>query len=244
MNTLFNSIIKTNTKIPSNTHQSQLFVFEYAKENISTKKIIDILLDERVFGDERDYNDKNIYFEDIQKINSFNDLFNGIINNKTGEITYPKNKVANMSCIEKFEYLTDIEGLSNGIAKNFFCATYLQRIRLPKTLPIIGNSAFAFCLNLSDIIIPNSVSIIKSRAFFNCVSLKTLTIPSSVVKIENGVFANSGITNIYMEAVNPPELSWNAFANINHEFTIYVPQKSYNAYMDKWFFVSEHIKGI
>lgn len=237
----FNNIL--NNKKQSNIKKSDL-VFDYVNESISTRKFIDILLDNKMFGDNKDIDDKNIFYKDIQNIKSFGTLFNGNIDNKTGEIIQPKNQINDMSCIEKFEYLENLDGLNNNIPQNFFCAINLQKIKLPKTLPIIGNSAFAFCLNLSDIVIPNSVSIIKSRAFFNCTSLKTLTIPSSVVKIENGVFVNSGITNIYMEPVNPPELSQNAFANINHEFNIYVPQKSYDAYINKWFFVSEHIKCI
>jgi len=61
-------------------------VFDYVNESISTRKFIDILLDNKMFGDNKDIDDKNIFYKDIQNIKSFGTLFNGNIDNKTGEI--------------------------------------------------------------------------------------------------------------------------------------------------------------
>jgi hypothetical protein len=51
---------------------------------------------------------------------------------------------------------------------------------IPNTVQIIGQYAFAGCLNLSDASIPNSVTTIEDNAFSNCRALTSVVIPSSV----------------------------------------------------------------
>ena len=52
----------------------------------------------------------------------------------------------------------------------------------------IGNYAFHYCTNLTNITIPNSVTSIGYRAFYLCKSLTNITIPDGVISIKNQTF--------------------------------------------------------
>ena len=54
---------------------------------------------------------------------------------------------------------------------------------------IICDSAFWYCLSLSEIVIPSSVTSIGDRAFEDCSSLKYISIPKSVVGLNGNPFA-------------------------------------------------------
>ena len=75
---------------------------------------------------------------------------------------------------------------------------------LPEGLKSIGNYAFYYCGNLTDITIPNSVTAIGSYAFSNCSSLSSIVIPDSVVSI--GTVAFRGCNNL-MSVVLPDNLT-------------------------------------
>ena len=61
----------------------------------------------------------------------------------------------------------------------------------------IGESAFTFCSNLTDIVIPNSVTSIGRRAFYDCSGLTGIVIPNSVTSIGSGAFSGcSSLTSI------------------------------------------------
>jgi len=134
-------------------------VFEYENESLSTKKFIDVLIKNKMLGGQHDYNDKNIYVEDIPNITSLGNLFCGGLNKESMSLIKPKNVINDLSCLEKLEYIEDISGIdSNGVCMNLFAASGLNKIKLPKKLKAIGKSAFAFCINLNDIEIPDSVN--------------------------------------------------------------------------------------
>ena len=216
--------------------------FEYEKESIDTKKFINILFENKIFGKNRDYDDKNIYVEEIPQITTLEKLFSGDLDEETMNIIKSKNIVNDMSCVEKLEALTDISGLSNnGEYQNFFAAVDVKKIRLPKTLKTIGKSAFAFCLNLSDIVIPEGVESIKSRAFFDCLALNEIILPESLKELESSVFSNSAIKKIIFKSKVPPIAMKTTFKKIKGDFVIVVPSKSYDEYIRQWSIFADHI---
>jgi len=216
--------------------------FEYEKESIATKKFMNILFKNKVFGKNRNYDDKNIYVDEIPLITALGKLFSGDLDKETMNIIKSKNIVNDMSCIEKLEALTDISGISNdGEYQNFFAAVDLKRIRLPKTLKTIGKSAFTFCLNLSDIVIPEGVESIKSRAFFDCLSLNEIVLPESLKELESLVFSNSAVNKIVFKSKVPPTAMKTTFKGLKGDFVIVVPTESYEEYTRQWSIIGDHI---
>lgn len=59
---------------------------------------------------------------------------------------------------------------------------------IPETVVSIGDYAFAYRKNLSEIAIPSSVTAIGSYAFANCENLKTIEVSQSVKSIQSCVF--------------------------------------------------------
>jgi len=216
--------------------------FEYEKETIATKKFMNILFKNKVFGKNRDYDDKNIYADEIPRITTLDNLFSGDLDKETMNIIKSKNIINDMSCIEKLEALTDISGISNdGEYQNFFAAVDIKKIRLPKTLKTIGKSAFAFCLNLSDIVIPEGVESIKSRAFFDCLALNEIVLPKSLKELESLVFSNSAINKIIFKSKIPPTAMKTTFKGLKGDYIIVVPAESYEEYTRQWSIIGDHI---
>ena len=61
---------------------------------------------------------------------------------------------------------------------------------IPETVVSIGDYAFAYRKNLSEMAIPSSVTAIGSYAFANCENLKTIEVSQSVKSIQSCVFKN------------------------------------------------------
>ena len=59
---------------------------------------------------------------------------------------------------------------------------------IPDSVTSIGDSAFLYCTNLTNVIIPNSVIIIGDHAFDTCLGLTSVVIPDSVTSIGNSAF--------------------------------------------------------
>ena len=60
---------------------------------------------------------------------------------------------------------------------------------IPSSVTSIGDSAFSWCLSLSEIVIPSSVTSIGKGAFLCCRSLSGIVIPSSVTSIGDSAFS-------------------------------------------------------
>ena len=225
-----------------NTDFERPVAFEYEKESIDTKKFMNILFENKIFGKNRDYDDKNIYLEEIPQITTLGKLFSGYLDEGLMNIIKSKNIINDLSCVEKLEALTDISGVSNnGEYQNFFAAVDLKKIRLPKTLKSIGKSAFAFCLSLSDIVIPEGVESIKSRAFFDCLALNEIILPESLKELESSVFSNSAIKKIIFKSKVPPIAMKTTFKGLKGDFVIVVPSESYDEYIRQWSIFADHI---
>ena len=80
------------------------------------------------------------------------------------------------------------EGVT-AIGERVFEGEEMQEIEFPRSLKLIGFSAFANCKNLKEVIIPDGVTHIGSEAFRDCKNLESVSIPTTVEKIEI-VFCN------------------------------------------------------
>lgn len=79
----------------------------------------------------------------------------------------------------------------------------LQSANITESITIIYTETFSGCESLSHIDIPSTVNTIQSRAFYKCKNLSEFTISANLTGIGDGVFSNSGITNIKVDAENP-----------------------------------------
>ncbi|MDD6211018.1 MAG: leucine-rich repeat domain-containing protein, partial [Bacteroidales bacterium] len=79
---------------------------------------------------------------------------------------------------------------------------------IPESVAVIGNAAFADCMNLTSVTIPMSVVKIGKRAFFNC----------------------SGLTEIHLNGLLPPVCEGDCFDNVPVNCKLYVPKGAYGAY--------------
>ena len=70
----------------------------------------------------------------------------------------------------------------------------LTNVNIPSTidgLPVtgIGDGAFYYCINLTNVTIPNSVASIGDWVFYQCTNLTGVTIPNSVTNIGVDTFS-------------------------------------------------------
>lgn len=216
-------------------------VFEYEKESVSTKKIINVLIKAKAFANEKN-SDKNIYEEDIKNVYFFGKLFCGELDKESMSIIKSKNIINDFSCVEKFENLINIDGIcQDGSAQNFFGIVDMTKIRFPKTLKSIGKSAFAFCVNLNDIEIPDSVNSIQSKAFFGCSLLETIELGENINELQSMCFGNSGIKKIIFKGEKVPVVMKTTFKNMRNDFIIEVPENAYDKYISEWSIIADHI---
>ena len=94
---------------------------------------------------------------------------------------------------------------------------------IPNNIKRIGDYAFVFCADLTEITIPESVETIGISAFNYCENLTSVSIPSSVTSLGayafNSCTSLSGVT-IYCQT--PPEIGRSCFQN-GPSYPIYVP---------------------
>lgn len=81
----------------------------------------------------------------------------------------------------------------------FSWCTDLTEITIPESVTSIGDHAFSGCLSLTQIAIPEGVTSIGGYAFTFCSSLKEITIPESVTSIGDDAFYGcDNLTNVYV----------------------------------------------
>lgn len=84
------------------------------------------------------------------------------------------------------------------IGENAFAyCTNLTNIDIPETTTIIGHGAFANCTSLSEILLPESVEAIGQKAFYNCEKLDTILIKSTPPALDDSdTFTTNTVTDI------------------------------------------------
>lgn len=87
----------------------------------------------------------------------------------------------------------------------------LKKVTLTKA-SFIGDYAFRYCSNLTDVTIPRSVTYIGYGAFYECKQLKKVFIPNTVSLVKNYAFAYCYNITIYCETESQPrdwDPTWN-----------------------------------
>ena len=134
-----------------------------------------------------------------------------------GSITVP-NTVTNIDA-DAFEYCEKITELT-----------------ILGSITSIGNYAF-YQSKITSITLPNTLTTIGEDAFGECSLLTSFTIPSSVTSIGDYAFEYcTGLTEITVEAVTPPTITYSTFDEVDHTIPLYVPDQSVNDYKaaDYW----------
>lgn len=166
-------------------------------------------------------------------------------------------KKDNENIIHKVQTLIFEEGATSVIAYNFNGLHYLETIALPASLITIGESSFEDCRSLSQVTfaansslttignwafynchelrslaIPEGVTEIGKAAFFGCTYLKDVTLPASIRAIGDNAFALcSKMEKLQVNAVVPPIIAVKTFEDVSREMPVYVPEKSFEAYI-------------
>ena len=93
------------------------------------------------------------------------------------------------------------------------CQSKSNKLEIPNSIKVIGDSAFAGSTYLQQIVIPESVTKIDGAAFVNCTSLQKVVIPESVTEI--GEFAFEGCTALQNVVIpdSVTEIGDSAFLN-------------------------------
>ena len=81
-----------------------------------------------------------------------------------------------------------------GVDVRAFSETKIKRIKIPSTVTLINNYAFANCRILDDVELCEDLQRINSSAFEGCTSLKHIAIPTAVTKI--GISAFEGCNSL------------------------------------------------
>lgn len=100
------------------------------------------------------------------------------------------------------------DGVVNIGDNAFFYCEDLTEITIPESVTHIGWNAFSDCVSLTSITIPDSVTSIETRAFAGCFGLTSITIPASVTYISNDAFSGClNMKNIYVAEGNANYMS-------------------------------------
>lgn len=117
---------------------------------------------------------------------------------------------------------------------------------LPETLKIINNWAFRGWVKATSLIIPEGVTTIGSDAFQSWDSGNTLILPSTIQSVGGYAFAYwKALTEITINAIQPPAIESNTFYSLNSSCVIKVPMSSLSAYKSAagWSTYSSKIVG-
>ena len=77
----------------------------------------------------------------------------------------------------------------------------LESVIIPNTVTEIGELAFGFNYELTNISLPNSIKHIGSSCFSQCSNLENIILPNNLEKIEASTFEDSGIKNIIIPKI-------------------------------------------
>ena len=104
---------------------------------------------------------------------------------------------------------------------------------------------FESCTSLTNITLNEGIEHIDRYTFRGCSSLEQITIPSTVTVLEEGCFYDcTSLKTVFCKPTTPPESSGtNQFGNTHEDIVVYVPQESYEAYVnetDYWLHWSEY----
>ena len=109
------------------------------------------------------------------------------------------------------------------INEDSFANTQIEEAIITEGVQFIGNSAFANCSRLHQVVLPISIKEIGDKAFDNCESLKSVSLPLQLEKIGIEAFKGTGIRTITI----PKSVYWigeKVFSECKQMENIVVPE--------------------
>lgn len=102
------------------------------------------------------------------------------------------------------------------------------------SLLAIGQQVFQNCTSLTTIDFPDTLNNIKPQAFRNCTSLTSISFGGDIVKMFDYVFSGcTSLNRIDIDAVIPPTLGTEVFANVQYGGDLYYPLgANYNEWLN------------
>ena len=82
------------------------------------------------------------------------------------------------------------------VAENGFNSSAVKSVQIPKSIKVIGKTAFYGCEQLSSVFFYNGVTEIQEGAFYGCVAIEEIKLPESVKTIGNSAFTATAISNL------------------------------------------------
>lgn len=149
---------------------------------------------------------------------------------------YGCSKLAN---VVLYENLTEIKDNA------FTNCTSLVEIKLPDNVSKLGKEVFSDCANLEKITLPDSLISIEEEAFVNCTKLKEIVFGYNLVGIGNRAFygcqnlekvvISTGNDMVYGGSETFGKISDENHDDTSQNLKIYVPEQSYNKYINNEF---------
>jgi len=117
-------------------------------------------------------------------------------NNVLPYLPYPYTNISPFLRNDRIKSLIIEDGVTSIGDYAFMFASEITDIKLPDTLVSIGDNAFCQCSYLKEIKIPDSVTSIGDNAFSGCEYLKEIIIPDSVTSIGEAAFSGYRLERI------------------------------------------------
>ena len=117
---------------------------------------------------------------------------------------------SNSSTLKTIRFENDNK-LSTLYSRAFFNCSNLTTVDFGENSKLIsiGESVFENCSNLTEIKLPSTVLIIYEKAFAGCTAMNSIIIPKGVKKMEGGVFSGWGKNQtIYIENLTEKPSDW------------------------------------
>ena len=90
------------------------------------------------------------------------------------------------------------------IGKDVFNKTYIESVSIPASVKVIGDTAFAGCEHLKEVLIADKSQLeqIGASAFYLCPSLESIRIPASLKEIGTGAFSEcDSLKTVYLDDI-------------------------------------------
>lgn len=118
------------------------------------------------------------------------------------------------------------------------CPGGVAEVTIPSSVTVIGEAAFEYCRELTQIKIPDSVKEIGNDAFYGCSKLTSLTLGAGLTKIGESAFYNcEELASVTSKNPVPPVVTSWTFESVNKSTCLlFVPVGSLEAYStaDGW----------
>ena len=156
-------------------------------------------------------------------------VINGIAYNldsdaKTAEVVTTGNYYGDIVIPEKVEYDNTTYSVTSIGENAFSWCEQVTNIFLPNSLKKIGHGAFSNCKGLSSIIIPESVTSIGTSAFYGCHGLKSVKLPNNLTIIDKQVFCECYNLSYIVIPANLTYIGMNAFDGCKSLQSIVIPR--------------------